>query len=75
MWYTTILAVLALGGTPVALAESGKLNESNQPTFVECGALSGHRYRVLVSTDIGRWRKEFLHDFAERMQRCRNPRP
>ena len=47
-----ILALSALAATG-ALAEAQMSNEPNTRATANGGALAGHRYRVLVSTDIG----------------------
>ena len=54
-WNTIKLAILvliALAAT-VALSESQKLQKPGRTAIVNSGALAGHRYRILVSTDIG----------------------
>ncbi|MDT8303687.1 MAG: DUF1593 domain-containing protein, partial [Sedimentisphaerales bacterium] len=53
-WKTIKLAILALSylATTCALAETAKLNKSRK-SVSHSGALAGHRYRVLISTDIG----------------------
>jgi hypothetical protein len=54
-WNTIKLVILALGSliATCALSETQKTNESNRKTIANRGSLAGHRYRVLVSTDIG----------------------
>jgi hypothetical protein len=47
-----ILALSVLAAT-VALPEDRNLQKSNRTAITDSGALSGHRYRVVVSTDIG----------------------
>ena len=54
-WNTIILVTLALGSlaATVGLAQIQKSNEFPSEATTNSGALAGHRYRVLVSTDIG----------------------
>ncbi|MHC4070950.1 MAG: DUF1593 domain-containing protein [Planctomycetota bacterium] len=54
-WNTIKLAILALSSLAAtgALAEIQKSNEPDRKTAAHSGALAGHRYRILVSTDIG----------------------
>ena len=54
-WKTIKLAILVLNAlaATVALSESQKLQEPGRTAIVNSGALAGHRYRILVSTDIG----------------------
>jgi hypothetical protein len=55
MWNTirlVILVSISLAGT-VALSELQKSQEPGRTATANSGALAGHRYRVLVSTDIG----------------------
>jgi hypothetical protein len=54
-WKTIKLAVLVLSCLVVSCAhtEIQKSNESDRKVNADSGALTGHRYRVLVSTDIG----------------------
>lgn len=54
-WNTIKLAILALSAlaATAALAEIQKSNELDRMATANVGALAGHRYRVLVSTDIG----------------------
>jgi hypothetical protein len=55
MWNTIRLVILVSGSlaATVALSESQKSQEPGRTTTTNSGALTGHRYRVLVSTDIG----------------------
>ena len=54
-WKTVKLAMLALSSLAitVAVAEPRNSNEPDEAAIGHGGALAGHRYRVLVSTDIG----------------------
>lgn len=54
-WNTIKLGILALSSlaVTVALAEAQKSNAPNGTGAADGGALTGHRHRVLVSTDIG----------------------
>lgn len=54
-WNTIILVILVLSclAATGALAEIHASNEPDRKTAAHSGALAGHRYRVLVSTDIG----------------------
>ena len=54
-WNVIGVATLALGGLAAtyALAEITTSNKPGSIATAESGALDGHRYRVLVSTDIG----------------------
>ncbi|UCC99171.1 MAG: DUF1593 domain-containing protein [Phycisphaerales bacterium] len=54
-WKTIKLAILVLSSLPTtsALAETRKWNGFDSKATVSSGALAGHRYRVIVSTDIG----------------------
>lgn len=49
-WNTITLVILAV---TVTLAETGKSSEPDGAATGHSGALAGHRYRVLVSSDIG----------------------
>ncbi len=55
MWNTIRLVILVSGSlaTTVALSESQKSQEPGGTAIIKGGALAGHRYRVIVSTDIG----------------------
>jgi hypothetical protein len=55
MWNTIRLAILVFLGlaTTAALSEPPKSQEPRRTTTANGAALAGHRYRVLVSTDIG----------------------
>jgi len=55
MWNTIKLVILVSGSlaATVALSEPQKSQEPRRTAIVNSGALTGHRYRVLVSTDIG----------------------
>jgi len=54
-WNTIRLAILALSSLAATgvLAETQKSNEPDRKATAHSGALAGHRYRILVSTDIG----------------------
>ncbi|MHC4483997.1 MAG: DUF1593 domain-containing protein [Planctomycetota bacterium] len=54
-WNTIKLAILALSAlaATATLAEIQKSNELDRMATANIGALAGHRYRVLVSTDVG----------------------
>ena len=55
MWNTIRIVILVSGSlaTTVALSEPQKSQEPRRTAIVNSGALTGHRYRVLVSTDVG----------------------
>jgi len=55
IWNTITRAILVFGSlaTTLALAETQKSNEPGRTATANTGALASHRYRVLVSTDIG----------------------
>ena len=55
MWNTIRLVILVFGSlvATVALSEPRKSQESGRTATADGGALTGHRYRVLISTDIG----------------------
>ena len=55
MWNTIRIVILVSGSliATVALPESQKSQEPDRTAIANSGALSGYRYRVLVSTDIG----------------------
>lgn len=54
-WNKIILFILALGSLAArdALPATRKSNEHDRKATAHGGALAGHRYRILVSTDIG----------------------
>ena len=54
MWNTIKLVILVSGSlaATVALSEPRRSQDAGE-TAIRDGALAGHRYRVLVSTDIG----------------------
>jgi len=54
-WSTIRLGILMLSSlaATVAFAETQRLNGPDRTAITGSGALAGHRYRVLVSTDIG----------------------
>ena len=54
-WKTIKLIILAFSilTTSATFAENQKSNDNHRMTMGNRGALAGHRYRVLVSTDIG----------------------
>jgi hypothetical protein len=54
-WNTIKVFILVLGSLAVAcaLAETRRSNEPGRKMTANSGSLAGHRYRVLVSTDIG----------------------
>jgi len=55
MWNMIRIVILVSGSlaATVALSEPQKSQEPGRTATANSGALSGHRYRVLVSTDIG----------------------
>ncbi|HUU17194.1 MAG TPA: nucleoside hydrolase-like domain-containing protein [Sedimentisphaerales bacterium] len=55
MWNTIRIVILVSGSltATVALSESQKSQEHGRTTTASSGVLPGHRYRVLVSTDVG----------------------
>lgn len=48
-----VVLALAISASMYARAQSAKSDEPQTVAIVDRGALAGHRYRVLVSTDIG----------------------
>jgi len=55
MWNTIRLVILVSGSltATIALSEPQKSQEPGGTAIIKGGALAGHRYRVVVSTDIG----------------------